>query len=56
MFVALETKKPRHRSNINVLQQINDKEEVVCIFNRIGTQPYKEWNNDICSNIDGDRD
>ena len=35
MFVALEAKKPRHGNNISVLQQINDKEEVVHVFNRI---------------------
>ena len=55
MFVVLKAKKPRHGSNINILQQINDKEEVVHVFNRIGTQPYKKWNNAICSNMDGAR-
>ena len=55
MFVDLEAKKPRHGSNINILQQINDK-EVVHVFNRIGTQSYKEWNNAICGHMDGARD
>ena len=35
MFVVLEAKKPRHGSNINVLQQMTDKENVVHTFNRI---------------------
>ena len=55
MFVDLEAKKPRHGSNINMLQQINYK-EVVHVFNRIGTQSYKEWNNAICGHMDGDKD
>ena len=37
----MEAKNPRHRSYINVIQWINDKEEVVHIFNRIVFSPIK---------------
>ena len=30
-----------------------DKEDVVHIYDRIITQPWKQWNNSICSNMDG---
>ena len=33
-----------------------DKEDVVYIQNGIGISHKKEWNNAICSNIDGPRD
>ena len=35
MFVALKGKKPRPGSNENIHQPMNDKDEVVPIFNRI---------------------
>ena len=33
-----------------------DKEVVVLIYNGILLSPYKEWNQAICSNMDGPRD
>ena len=33
-----------------------DKEDVVHIYNGILFSHQKEWNNDICSNMDGPRD
>ena len=33
-----------------------DKEDVVCIYNGKLLSHKKEWNNAICSNIDGPRD
>ena len=33
-----------------------DKEEGVHIYNEILLSPKKEWNNAICSNMDGPRD
>ena len=33
-----------------------DKEDVVHIYNGIGLSHKKEWNNAICSNMDGSRD
>ena len=33
-----------------------DKEDVVHIYNGILFSHLKEWNNDICSNIDGPRE
>ena len=41
MFVALEGKKPRHGSNENIHQQMNDKEDAVLIFNRISLSNIK---------------
>ena len=35
MFVTLKGKKPRTGNNENIHQQMNDKDEVVPIFNRI---------------------
>ena len=35
MFVALKGKKPRPGSNENIHQLMNDKDEVVHIYNRI---------------------
>ena len=32
------------------------KEDVVCIYNIILLSHEKEWNNAICSNMDGPRD
>ena len=32
MFVALEGKKPRHGSNVNVHQQVNDNEDMLHIY------------------------
>ena len=33
-----------------------DKEDVTHIYNGILLSHEKEWNNDICSNMDGPRD
>ena len=35
MFLALESKKPRLGSNPNAHQQMNDKEDVAYLYNRI---------------------
>ena len=32
---------------------MSDKEDVAHIYNRILLNHWKEWNNAICSNIDG---
>ena len=41
MFVALKSKKPRHGSNENIHQQMNDKEDAVLTFNRISLSNIK---------------
>ena len=45
----------RHGSNLNVHHRWMDK-DVVCIYNGILLSHYKEWNNAICSNMDGPGD
>ena len=42
------------RSNLNVQWQMN--KDVVHIYNGILLSHTKEWNNAICSNMDGPRD
>ena len=48
---------PRHGSNLNVLQQRNGWRRCgTYIHNGILLSHKKEWNNAICSNMDGPRD
>ena len=35
MFVALECEKPRHENNPKAHQQMNDKKDVVHLYNKI---------------------
>ena len=52
--IVLTTIMPRHGNNLNVHWM--DKEDVVHIYNGILLNRKKEWNNVICSNMDGPRD
>ena len=47
---------PTHRLGHESIDRWMDKEEVVHICDGILLSHKKEWNNDICSNMDGPRD